>query len=62
MTSKIEHLNEMPSRWGRLSDWLCAMDSSLDLDPAQYSLSEAIRKVERLEARVSKLESRCNED
>ena len=64
MTSKVESLNEKSSRWGRLSNWLATLDSSLDLDPAQHSLNQAISKVERLEARVSQLESdtQCNED
>ena len=56
MTSKIEHLNGSPSRWARLSDWLGTLDSSLDIDPVQNSLNEAMRKVEQLEARISKLE------
>ena len=56
MTSEMEHLKESPSRWARLSDWLGTLDSSLDIDPVQNSLNEAMRKVEQLEARISKLE------
>lgn len=57
MTTRNENINERATGWQKLSKWLKAFDESLDLDPIEYSLSEANRKIDRLETRVKDLEA-----